>query len=110
MTKHELQITLEQADCMLAKTNVSDDYRREMRAVKMHCELEIEKLDLIEFNEHLKQFLSKLDDTSDEAHEKFAKIPWTITVDGKTLTISNCAAIYNGIESAVTEMLSDYGL
>lgn len=42
----------------------------------------------------------------DEAWDKFYEMPWTITFNGKSVTIENDATIYNGIEGTLSEIVN----
>lgn len=42
----------------------------------------------------------------DEEWDKFYNMPWTITFNGKSVTIENDATIYQGIEDTLTEIVN----
>ena len=63
----------------------------------------------IAFSNHIQDSMYD-DDSSDEELQAFYDLTFTITFNGQTLTLRNCADVYSDLLAAVQEIASDLQL
>lgn len=107
MTEQELRTTIELANCVLAKNDITTEYRKEIEGAKAAAQTELTLIELESFKQHMINILDNQTADEDFALKMYdSKIQ--ITFAGKTIAVEYGAAMYNAIYGGIQEVIDDY--
>ena len=102
MNKDQLRLLVDAADCMLAKTNVSEEYRNKVRQARAAALDEILKQDVEDFIAYIDQ-LTATESTIEAAYD----LQFTITLGDRSVKIPFSATPCIGIHDMLLAYLTD---
>jgi hypothetical protein len=99
MTRDDLNCMIDAANCMLAKTSISEAYRKKIESAKAGAKAELHKLDVNDFIVYLDQLTA-----TDKSIEAAYDLQFNISIGGHSITFPFSVRPYN----AILDMLKDY--
>lgn len=73
-------------------------------------EAELKKLKKEVHDAQVREFYWHINNRLHEMDENFYNSPWTISFDGKTITLPNFAEVFQGIEQTIADYMDDEGI
>lgn len=115
MTEKRLQLMIELVNDAIERDATSRGEVRmisavmqdeELQAVKNELETELRHQQLISFKDHVLNSMPSAED-NDDLQQAFYDLKFTIDFNGRSITVDNCATIYNAISDGLQELIDE---